>query len=290
MPDLLAKKSALQVAVVGHCEWADVLHVERIPRAGEWIETTSLRSEPAGAGAAAARQLAKLGSRTAFFTALTDDELSRRSVAELNACGVEVHGIEQAGVPQRRAVVIVDAHAERTILIHGQKLCPRGHDELPWKTLDSYDGACFVCGDAAAVTEARRARVLVATARWLPVLQQARVRLDALVRSETDPNERYSAGDLDPPPKLLVTTAGAAGGAYAVEGQPERRFAPAPTATTPVDSYGAGDSFLAGLTFGLARGDTAEEALELAARCGAAVVTSPGISGQLEADRDASQR
>jgi ribokinase len=51
-----------------------------------------------------------------------------------------------------------------------------------------------------------------------------------------------------------------------------------------VDTYGAGDCFAAGLTFALARGDPVEEAVALAARCGAAVMTGRGpYQAQLDA-------
>ena len=46
-----------------------------------------------------------------------------------------------------------------------------------------------------------------------------------------------------------------------------------------VDAYGCGDSFAAGLTFALARGDTVEDAVALGARCGAAVLTGRGPYG-----------
>jgi ribokinase len=50
----------------------------------------------------------------------------------------------------------------------------------------------------------------------------------------------------------------------------------------PVDAYGAGDSFAAGLTFGLSTLDSTKEALEFAARCGAACLTGRGpYAGQL---------
>ncbi|MGA7705643.1 MAG: PfkB family carbohydrate kinase, partial [Solirubrobacteraceae bacterium] len=47
-------------------------------------------------------------------------------------------------------------------------------------------------------------------------------------------------------------------------------------AGAPVDSYGCGDSFAAGLTFGLGRGLPLPEALDLAARCGATCLTGHG--------------
>jgi ribokinase len=46
-----------------------------------------------------------------------------------------------------------------------------------------------------------------------------------------------------------------------------------------VDTYGAGDSFAAGLTFGLGEGMGVEPALELAARCGAWCISGRGPYG-----------
>ena len=43
-----------------------------------------------------------------------------------------------------------------------------------------------------------------------------------------------------------------------------------------MDAYGCGDSFAAGLTFALGRGDSVDEAVGLGARCGAAVMTGRG--------------
>lgn len=275
----------MRIAVIGHVEWADVLHVDALPRPGDWSEASSLLSEPAGAGATAARQLTRLGSETTFFTALTADPLSERAREWCSAHSIDVQARVDIDQPQRRAFVVVDAAAERTILISGPKLCPRAEDDLPWSRLDAYDGACFVCGDAGSVAEARRARVVVATARWLPALREAGVQLDALVQSASDPDERYAPGDIDPPPHLVVTTAGADGGTYAVGDAPPRSFSPAPTTVPALDSYGAGDSFLAGLTYGLARGDEPAEAVALAARCGAAVVGDRGLAGQLSAEQ-----
>lgn len=49
-----------------------------------------------------------------------------------------------------------------------------------------------------------------------------------------------------------------------------------PPRVTEVSKVGAGDSFVAGLTLGLARGDSADQALTLAVAAAAAAVTTPG--------------
>jgi len=79
-----------------------------------------------------------------------------------------------------------------------------------------------------------------------------------------------------------VKTAGSAGGSLVSGDGTEISWEAAPLQAPPVDAYGAGDSFAAGLTFGLAEGRTPADALELAARCGAACLTGRGpYEGQL---------
>ncbi|MHB1244325.1 MAG: PfkB family carbohydrate kinase, partial [Gaiellaceae bacterium] len=134
------------------------------------------------------------------------------------------------------------------------------------------DGVYFTAGDAEAVRQARRARVLVATARELPTLHAAGVELDALVASGDDEAERYQSGDLDPPPKVVVSTAGSLGG-WAQPGGPYKAAVP-PGAYE--DAYGAGDCFAAGLTFALAQGMEIADALAFASERGALALTRRG--------------
>jgi ribokinase len=140
----------------------------------------------------------------------------------------------------------------------------------------------FTAGDARAVRAARAARTLVATARGLDVLQDAGIRLDALVASSKDPGERYEPGDLDPPPLVVARTAGAGGGAFQTADGHSGRWDAVPLPGPVSDAYGAGDSFAAGLAYGLGEGRSVEDALALGARCGAACMTGRGpYAGQL---------
>jgi ribokinase len=260
-----------RVGVVGHVEWIEFVRVEHVPSAGEIVSADESWQEAAGGGAVAAVQLAKLAGTCTFFTLLGDDELGRRAKAQLEGQGVVVEA-EFVPKPTRRGFTYIDAAGERTITVIGEKLHPLETHRLPWMELARYDGVYFTAGDAGALQAARRARVLVATARELATLRRGAVVLDALVGSGDDLAERYAPGDLDPPPKLVVSTAGALGG-WAQPGGPFRA-APLPGAVD--DAYGAGDSFAAGLTYALAAGLEQEEALDLASRCGAAVMTGRG--------------
>lgn len=243
--------------------------------ATEWWE------EPAGGGPGAAEQLRKLGARTAFFTALGDDELGHRSVEALTGRGLEVHAVFRDH-PTRRAICQVDSEGERTITVLGERLAAKADDALPWDLLSETDAVYFTAGDRGVLREARRAKVLVATARALDVLRAAPVELDALVGSAVDPGETFSETDLTIAPRLSVWTDGGRGGHF-IEGTEKGAYEAVPPPGPIVDRYGAGDAFAAGLTYGLGAGLSTPEALTLAARCGAATVTGRGpYEGQLE--------
>ena len=262
----------MRVAVIGHIEWVEFARVERVPAPGEIVHALETWEEAAGGGAVAAVQLAKLAGSCMLFTALGSDDLGRRTRVQLAEQGVIVRAMADPS-PQRRAFCFVDEGGERTITVLGEKLRPSGGDSrLPWHELTGMDGIFFVSGDAEALRLARAARVLVATARELPTLRAAGVELDVLVGSGEDEGEFYRPGELEPAPKLVVTTAGRLGG-WAQPGGP---FRPAALSGPVVDAYGCGDSFAAGLTFALARGDAQDEAIALAARCGAAVLGGRG--------------
>ena len=271
----------MRVAVVGHVEWIEFARVERVPASGEIVEARDAWQAAAGGGAVAAVQLARLAGECLFLTALGDEALGHAAKREIEGMGVRVEAAWRSE-PQRRAFVHVDGSAERTITLVGERLAPRAADPLPWSELDGADAVYLTAGDVGAVREARRARRLVATVRAREALAEAGVELDVLVSSAGDAGESYRPGEIDPPPRLVVRTAGAAGGSLLEPDGRVREWAAAPLPGPPVDSYGAGDSFAAGLTYGLAAGRSNLDALALAARCGAACVTGRGpYEGQL---------
>ena len=265
----------MRVAVVGHVEWIELAVVERVPLPGEIVHALDSSEEPGGGGAVAAVQLARLAGECLFLTALGDDELGHRAKSELERLGVRVEAAWRAE-PQRRAFVHVDANAERTITVIGERMGPRGDDDLPWVELEGADAVYFTAGDRAAVRRARGARTLVATARAIDALATAGVGLDMVVASANDPGERYVAGALEPPPRFVARTDGAAGGSLEDASGAVTNWETQPLPGPAVDSYGAGDCFAAGLTYGLAEGRAPAEALALGARCGAACVTGRG--------------
>ena len=73
---------------------------------------------------------------------------------------------------------------------------PRRPTDLPWNELEDVDAVYFTAGDVAALREARRAKVLVATSRVSDLLAEADLHLDAVVGSGNDPSEAFDPARL----------------------------------------------------------------------------------------------
>jgi ribokinase len=283
-----------RVAVVGHVEWVRFARVPRVPHAGEVLHAHDPFEEPAGGGAVAAVQLARLAGESLLLTALGEDEHGARSVARLEELGVRVLAAKRAA-PTRTAVTLVDNAGERTIVTFGSRLEPTiGDAEIPWDELAEMDAVYFTAGDVGALRAARAARVLVSSPRALDALAHG-VRLDALVLSSEDAVERREAVRAREDARLVVCTEGARGGSYTerdggtgrweavaapveASGEPDKDGSPGePTKPGDLgDSYGCGDSFAAGLTYALGEDMAVADALALAARCGAVCLTGRG--------------
>jgi ribokinase len=268
----------MRTCVVGHTEWVEFGHVERVPAAGDIVHATDAWEEPGGGGAVAAAQLTRLSGSCSFFSALGDDERGAWSRRRLEGLGVRVEAATRSE-PTRRAVVFVDANGERTITTLGERLAPNAADHLPWSDLDGADAVYVTAGDPGALREARRARVLVATSRIADLLEETGVRLDAVVGSRADPAEAIDPASFAHPPRLIVRTESVRGGRYETDDGRSGTYDAVPPPGPVVDTYGAGDSFAAGLAFALGAGMDTRSALSLAARCGAWCVAGRGPYG-----------
>lgn len=259
-------------AVVGHVEWIEFGRFTHVPQPGEIIDASAWFSEAAGSAAVAAVQLAKLSGDVDFFTALGADERGRLAERRLTELGVRVHAAERDAM-QRWGFVHLTDDGERTISIVGERLIPHGEDDLPWDRLAGAVAVFVSGGDAGAMRHARQADVLVATPRAQAL---EGVRVDALVGSGQDRLEHFDA-EAD----LVVTTAGEKGGTWKARDH-EGRFAAATLSGPVVDAYGAGDTFAAGLTYALGMRYEIDDALQFAARAGAANLAGRGpYEGQL---------
>ena len=251
-------------AVVGHVEWIEFGRFTHVPEPGEIIDASEWFSEAAGSAAVVAVQLAKLSGDVDFFTALGTDERGRRAAERLTELGVRVHAAPREAM-QRWGFVHLTDDGERTISIVGERHAPHGDDDLPWERLDGADAVFVSGGDHAAMRQARRAQLLVATPRAAESLDG--IRIDALVGSGKDRLEQLDPDAL-PAAELVVTTAGKEGGTWQAGEQRSGTFKSAELPGPLVDEYGAGDTFAGGLTYALGAGQPIDDALAFAARAG----------------------
>lgn len=270
--------AAPRIAVVGHVEWVEFALVDHVPRRGEIAVAREVFADAGGGGGVTAIQLAGLGARVELFTAVGSDPLGRHAAQALRDHGVDSHAAVHERA-QTRALAHLADDGERTITVLGPPDGPKGSDVLPWNHLGQTDAVYVTAGDAGAMYAARAARILVATPRALPGLLDAGTRVDALVLSWSDAHEQQLASRFERAPTLTVRTAGARGGSWEhIDGR-SGTWSAAPPPGPPVDAFGCGDGFAAGLTYALGAGLDVEEAISYGARVGASVLTGRGPYG-----------
>jgi ribokinase len=253
----------LRLAVIGHVEWVTHARAPFYPRPGDIVHLEDPFEQPGGGGAVSAAALARMGAEVTLFTALGCDGRSR---APLERLGLRIEAAER-DAPQTPALAFTDPRRDRTILVVGERLFPTADDPLPWKRLAEMDGVYFTGDDPRTLRLARAAPVLVVTARRFDALVASGVRADALIGSRTDPGEQFDLARLSVQPRHVVVTDGARGGTG---------YTAVPAPGPVVDTYGAGDTFLAGVLFGLSAREPLAEALARGAREAAAAVTWRG--------------
>jgi ribokinase len=260
-----------RVAVVGHVEWVEFVRVPQYPPRGG-LEQGEREFERAGGGAVvAASALAALGAEVDFFCALGDDERGHTAVEQLGERGIRVHPAWRSA-PTRYVFTLLDGGGERTIITVGERLAPSGDDDLQWDLPAHVDGAYVTAGDAGAIRAARAAPVLTASPRAGDPVPG--VTLDALILSASDEHERTWAQAWEPQTRLMVATEGGEGGRWWGESEGRWSAAARPRQRRHID--GAGDSFAAGFTFGLASRMAPAQAAEVGAQAGALALTRVG--------------
>jgi ribokinase len=263
-----------RIGVVGHVEWVEFLSVPHLPERGKILQARDAFVRPGGGGAVAAGVLAELGAEVDFFCALGRDADGHAAAAQLERRGVRVH-VAWREQPTRRAVTFLEPGGERTIVTLGDRLEPRGADDLEWDRLNDAGSVYFTAGDAAALRLANASPFVVASPRARSVLETDDAHVYALVFSEGDEDERAWAERVAPHARLLVATEGDQGGRW--WGESEGRWHAAALPGPVRDSYGAGDSFAAVFTLGLGRGDSIAAAAQLGAEAGARALTRQGV-------------
>ena len=261
LEDYKFKKGNLNLAVVGHVEWINFLKVDQLPKPGVISHSEKSLEYPAGGGSIIAKTLSELTlNQIHFFTALGNDDYGDRCFKILSNMGIKLH-VAWRDKPTRRGFSMIDSQGERAITVIGERLAPNYRDNLDWDILKKMDGIFITASDSEIFKMARSASILCTTPRvGINTINKSNVSLDGLIGSNLDPGEEFSFSELLVKPKYTIKTEGEKGGIIF----PGGRYEALKNKNLKVDSYGCGDSFAAGILYGMASNWDIDKSLNLA--------------------------
>ncbi len=261
LEDFKFKKGNLNLAVVGHVEWINFLIVDQLPKRGVISHSEKSLEYPAGGGSIIAKTLSELTlNQIHFFTALGNDDYGDRCFKILSNMGIKLH-VAWREKTTRRGFSLIDSQGERAITVIGERLAPNYRDNLDWSILKKMDGIFITASDSEIFKMARSASVLCTTPRvGLNIINKSNVLLDGLIGSNLDPAEVFSFSELSLKPKYIIKTEGEKGGILF----PGGRYKALKNKKLKFDSYGCGDSFAAGILYGMASKWDIDKSLNLA--------------------------
>jgi len=289
---MLAKESAM-VLVFGSINIDLVARVEAIPRPGETVLAERYETLFGGKGAnqavAASRALGGPPGRVTMVGRVGSDSFGEAALGNLAANSIVIDLVRRSEVPTGCAFITLDARGENAITVVAGANAALAEDDIGDADLASarvlvLQLEVLVEQSLAVATRARAAGVRVV---WnlAPVPSALDARLCKRIAAVTDVlvvNEHeavaFAAAIGSPVPdygkaaaniaakgvRTVVVTAGAAG-VLAVHADGRRTAAPA-LAVMPIDTTGAGDTFVGIFAAGMAEGRPFEQALARACR------------------------
>ncbi len=266
---------------------ADLVYaLPHLPAAGETLAAYSLDKGLGGKGANMSVAAARAGSRCSHIGAVGPD--GAWAVERLMEYGVDTRHIASVDTPTGHAVIAVDTAGENQII-----LFPGANRALPEQALgialsEADAGDILVmqnetCLQAEAARMGRDLglRVAYAAAPFDAASVQAVLPfLDFLILNEVEAQQLEAATGKAPQDlgiKDVIITLGAKGARHFDGETGAVRDVPA-LPVTPVDTTGAGDTFTGYVLSGLDRGLPMPQAMALAARAGALMVTRHGTA------------
>ncbi len=261
-----------------------VYQVPHIPQPGETLASTDRAEFLGGKGANMSVAAARAGSRVNHIGAVGED--GRWASDRMLEYGVDTRHISCVDGQTSQAVIAVDAQGENAII-----LAPGASGEIPQKTLqtalsEAETGDWFVTQNETnlqrtGVELARKMGLRVAYAaapfdadRVMAVLPS----LDFLILNAVEAQQLQSATGQTPDAlgvRDVIVTLGSDGADwYGAEGK--QHFDALPV--DPVDTTGAGDTFTGYVLAGLDQGMAMAQAIALASRAAALMVTRKGTA------------
>ena len=244
MPAAQSDDRGLHVCVIGSVNVDQFFRVPDLPRPGETVLASSVRTAPGGKGGNQAVAAARAGADVQFVGAVGTDPAGAALRAHLSANGVGLDGLEELSAPSGGAIVMVDDDGETLIVVAPGA---NGHLTLSSAAARAVIAACDVLlvqleiPIATAVAAAHEARSVGATVivNASPVSADPQLSDLAEVTDVVVVNEAEEAHWTWPTTHFVVTR-GARGAFY--RGPDGELDVPAPEVEA-IDTTGAGDVF-----------------------------------------------
>jgi ribokinase len=257
-------------------------HVPALPGPGETVAAAALVTGLGGKGANQSIAIARAGGKVAHIGAVGPE--GAWTVKMLQAAGVDTGAVRVVDVPTGHAMITVDAAAENAIVLFPGANSLIADDQIAAALQKARSGDWLLLqnetnGGVAAARAACEKGLQVAycaapfdgaaVAEVLPFVDLLSVNEGEAAQLRAE----LPAADLEN--CQLLVTYGARGAAYIA---PDRTVKTAAFKVDPVDTTGAGDTFLGYALAGLDSGMAAEAALRRAAAAAALQVTRPGAA------------
>lgn len=265
-----------RIRVIGSINLDLVARVHALPRPGETVSGGVLAHYPGGKGANQALAARKLGAEVAMFGCVGNDSAREQALALLEANHVDLDGVTVLdGVATGVALIAVDDAGENQIVV-----APGANASVSASTLAGLRGEfdATLCQlelpvetiSYVAETVTGLFCINLAPAKAMP--QNILDRADILVVNETE--AAYYGDQLLGSKALIIQTLGAEGAVAWQNGIEIARSAS--PAVVPVDTTGAGDTFVGAFIVAFLSEGSVAKALAFACAAGAAATLTAG--------------
>jgi ribokinase len=264
--------------------------VSRIPEPGETVPGTDFSTAAGGKGANQALAARRAGAKVRIIGAAGKDNMGDQALALLAEGGVDLSQVKRLDKPQGVAMIFVDeagenvigilpgANAEVSIEDAERTLTDLGPADVLVVQQEISPGSTI---RALSMAKERGARSILNTAPFLGTTREAAKRADIVVANETEFALLAGEGDLDATMDGYVA---ATGRTIIVTLGPDGARAKGPSIdisvpamkVTPVDTVGAGDTFVGYLAAGLDAGLDLDAAMRRAAIAASLACLKPG--------------
>jgi ribokinase len=241
------------------------------------VTGATLAYHPGGKGANQALAAARLGADVTMIGCVGCDGAADQALALLRKNGVDLSDVQFVPqLPTGVALIVVSSDGENQIVV-----APGANTAVTPDRIKSMDGELFdatICQLEVPIPtiEAIAAKVqgffAINLAPAQRVSRAVLERADLIIVNETE--AAFYGDELQGLPGLVVVTLGAQG-AKMYHGE-NGTIAASPPKVTPVDTTGAGDTFVGALVVGLLEGQSQQQALSFACAAGAAATQKAG--------------